>query len=50
MAYYYFKLEADGSLWVWNLKSVIGEDRRDGHSGVWTIALSPDEKKVVRLV
>jgi WD40 repeat protein len=39
----------DGSLRIWNLKSgkQIGEDWRDGDSGVWTIALSPDGKKVV---
>jgi len=40
----------DGSLRVWNLKSgkQIGEDWRDGDSeAVWTIALSPDGKKVV---
>ncbi|KIK47991.1 hypothetical protein CY34DRAFT_72903 [Suillus luteus UH-Slu-Lm8-n1] len=39
----------DGSLRVWNLKSgkQIGEDWRDGDSGVCTIALSPDGKKVV---
>jgi WD40 repeat protein len=39
----------DGSLRVWNLKSgkQIGDDWRDGDSGVWTIALSPDGKKVV---
>jgi WD40 repeat protein len=40
---------SDGSLRVWNLKSgkQIGDDWRDGESGVWTIALSPDGKKVV---
>ncbi|KAG2102279.1 WD40-repeat-containing domain protein [Suillus discolor] len=39
----------DGSLRVWNLKSgkQIGDDWRDGETRVWTIALSPDEKKVV---
>ncbi|KAG2070646.1 WD40 repeat-like protein [Suillus decipiens] len=39
----------DGSLRVWNLKSgkQIGDDWRDGDSGVWTIALSPNGKKVV---
>jgi WD40 repeat protein len=39
----------DGSLRVWNLKSgkQMGEDWRDGDSGVWSIALSPDGKKVV---
>jgi WD40 repeat protein len=39
----------DGSLRVWNLKSgkQIGEDWRDGDSGVMTIALSPDGTKVV---
>ncbi|KAG1881927.1 quinon protein alcohol dehydrogenase-like superfamily [Suillus tomentosus] len=39
----------DGSLWVWNLKSgkQIGDDWRDGETGVRTIALSPDGKKVV---
>lgn len=49
----------DGSLRVWNLKTgkQIGEDWRDGdrqegdwrngESGVWTIALSPDGEKVV---
>jgi WD40 repeat protein len=39
----------DGSLQVWNLKTgkQIGEDWRDGKSGVWSIALSPDGKKVV---
>jgi WD40 repeat protein len=39
----------DGSLRLWNLKSgkQIGEDWRDGDSGVCTIALSPDRKKVV---
>ncbi|KAG1882615.1 WD40-repeat-containing domain protein [Suillus subluteus] len=39
----------DGSLRVWNLKNgkQVGEDWRDGDSGVWTIALSPDGKKVV---
>jgi WD40 repeat protein len=39
----------DGSLRVWNLKSgkQIGEDWRDGESGVDSIALSPDGKKVV---
>jgi WD40 repeat protein len=39
----------DGSLRVWNVKSgkQIGDDWRDGDSGVWCIALSPDGKKVV---
>jgi WD40 repeat protein len=39
----------DGSLRVWNVKSgkQIGDDWRDGDSGVWSIALSPDGKKVV---
>ncbi|KAG2344619.1 WD40 repeat-like protein [Suillus weaverae] len=39
----------DGSLRVWNLKSgkQIGEDWRDGESGVGSIALSPNGKKVV---
>jgi WD40 repeat protein len=39
----------DGSLRVWNIKSgkQIGDDWRDGESGVYTIALSPDGKKVV---
>jgi WD40 repeat protein len=39
----------DGSLRVWNLESEkqIGEDWRDGESGVFSIALSPDGKKVV---
>jgi WD40 repeat protein len=39
----------DGSLRVWNLKSgkQMGEDWRDGKSQVWSIALSPDGKKVV---
>lgn len=39
----------DDSLRVWNLKSgkQIGDDWRDGDSGVWAIALSPDGKKVV---
>jgi WD40 repeat protein len=39
----------DSSLRVWNLKSgkQIGEDWRDGDSGVNTIALSPDGTKVV---
>jgi WD40 repeat protein len=40
----------DGLLQVWNLKSgkQIGEDWWDGDSGgVWTIALSPNGKKVV---
>ncbi|KAG2054554.1 WD40 repeat-like protein [Suillus hirtellus] len=39
----------DGSLRVWNLKSgkQIGEDWRDGESGVRCIALSPDGRKVV---
>jgi WD40 repeat protein len=39
----------DGSLQVWNLKSgkQIGDDWRDGDSPVWSIALSPDGKKVV---
>jgi WD40 repeat protein len=39
----------DGSLRVWNVKSgkQIGEDWRDGHSQVWSIALSPDGKKMV---
>jgi WD40 repeat protein len=34
---------------VWNTKSgkQIGEDWQDGDSGVWSIALSPDGKKVV---
>lgn len=34
---------------IWNLTSgkQIGKDWRDGDSDVWTIALSPDEKKVV---
>jgi WD40 repeat protein len=34
---------------VWNLKTgkQIGEDWRDGDSGVWSIALSPNGKKVV---
>ncbi|KIK48070.1 hypothetical protein CY34DRAFT_798701 [Suillus luteus UH-Slu-Lm8-n1] len=38
----------DGSLRVWNVKSgmQIGDDWRDGESGVYTIALSPDGKKV----
>ncbi|KAG2754420.1 WD40 repeat-like protein [Suillus brevipes Sb2] len=40
---------ADGSLRVWNVKSgkQIGEDWKDGDSGVYSIALSPDGKKVV---
>src|SRR5258708_3320231 len=40
---------SDGSLRVWNLKSgkQIGDDWRDGDSGVLTIALSPDGKQVV---
>ncbi|KIK33397.1 hypothetical protein CY34DRAFT_713152 [Suillus luteus UH-Slu-Lm8-n1] len=39
----------DGSLRVWNLKSgkQIGDDWRDGDSGVMSMALSPDGKKVV---
>ncbi|KAG2739293.1 WD40 repeat-like protein [Suillus brevipes Sb2] len=39
----------DGSLRVWNLKSgkQIGDDWRDGDSGVMSIALSPDGNKVV---
>jgi WD40 repeat protein len=39
----------DGSLRVWNLKSgkQIGDDWRDGDSGVISIALSPDGNKVV---
>ncbi|KAG1822650.1 Serine/Threonine protein kinase with WD40 repeats, partial [Suillus subaureus] len=39
----------DGSLRVWNLKSgkQIGNDWRDGKSEVFTMALSPDGKKVV---
>jgi WD40 repeat protein len=39
----------DGSLRVWNLKSgkQIGDDWRDGDSGVISIALSPDGKRVV---
>jgi WD40 repeat protein len=39
----------DGSLRMWNLKTwkQIGEDWRDGNSGVLCIALSPDGKKVV---
>jgi WD40 repeat protein len=39
----------DGSLRMWNVKSgkQIGDDWRDGDSGVWSIALSPDGKKVV---
>jgi WD40 repeat protein len=39
----------DNSLRVWNLKSgkQIGDKWRDGESEVWTIALSPDGKKVI---
>src|ERR1700709_882806 len=39
----------DGSLRLWNLLTgkQIGNDWRDGESGVYTIALSPDGKKVV---
>ena len=39
----------DGSLRVWNLESgkQIGDDWRDGDSGVFTIALSPDRKEIV---
>lgn len=38
----------DGSLRVWNLDSgeQIGKDWRDGKSGIYAMALSPDEKKV----
>jgi WD40 repeat protein len=38
----------DGSLRAWNLKNgkQIGEDWRDGESGVYSMALSPDGKKV----
>lgn len=42
----------DGSLQVWNLKIELEEwetERRDGDSGVWTIALSPNKKKVVKV-
>jgi WD40 repeat protein len=39
----------DGSLRVWDLQSgtQIGNDWRDGESGVTTIALSPGGKKIV---
>src|ERR1700709_41272 len=39
----------DGSLRLWNLQTgkQIGNDWRDGESKVYTIALSPDGKKVV---
>jgi len=39
----------DGSLRVWNLETggQIGNDWRDGESGVYSIALSPSGKKVV---
>jgi WD40 repeat protein len=39
----------DGSLRVWDLRSGkhIGDEWRDGKGAVWTIALSPNGKKVV---
>ncbi|OAX34048.1 WD40 repeat-like protein [Rhizopogon vinicolor AM-OR11-026] len=40
---------SDGTMRIWNLKSgeQIGNDWRDGESGVFTIALSPDGKQVI---